>query len=269
MQSVCNRSSLQRLYPGWHELPGQYEENQRVSVKGPWILDIETFNIDERFYLRARKSRKQTTHTPRETTSEVHMPTVHDNSSVMSRAASQQPSTLIENRSIYERDDLEEERNGLEIAAAALGQPGSDGGVPFYTGNQHVTTATSSSAMLIPIIGEHTGFTSTLDVSSSGTTLPRHLLIPSRARGCLPEEDREYLRIKGVFTLPGNDACSELLRCYISHVHPVMPIIEINQVLDYYHAGRLQEYNILLLWSVFFAAVNVSCPVGFSGLIRD
>ena len=142
MQSVCNRSSLQRLYPGWHELPGQYEENQRVSVKGPWILDIETFNIDERFYLRARKSRKQTTHTPRETTSEVHMPTVHDNS-IMSRAASQQPSTLIENRSSFERDDLEEERNGLEIAAAALGQPGSDGGVPFYTGNQHVTIATA------------------------------------------------------------------------------------------------------------------------------
>lgn len=100
------------------------------------------FNIDEQIYLRARKSQKQTTHAPRETTSEVHMPTVHDNSSSMSRAASQQPSTLLENRSSYERHDLEEERNGLEIAAAALGQPGSDGGVPFYTGNQHVTTAT-------------------------------------------------------------------------------------------------------------------------------
>lgn len=122
--------------------------------------------------------------------------------------------------------------------------------------------------MLISAIGEQTGFTSALDACSSQNTLPRHLLVPSRAREYLAEEDREYLRIKGVFTLPGNDACSELLRCYISHVHPVMPIIEINHILDYYHAGRLQEYNILLLWSVFFVAVNVSCPMVFSGLNR-
>lgn len=47
-----------------------------------------------------------------------------------------------------------------------------------------------------------------------------------------------------------------------------MPIIEIDQVLDYYHSGRLREYNTLLLWSVFFAAVNVSFPVGLPGLAR-
>jgi hypothetical protein len=37
-----------------------------------------------------------------------------------------------------------------------------------------------------------------------------------------------------------------------------MPVIEVDDILDYQHNGRLHEYNILLLWSIFFAAVNVS-----------
>lgn len=100
--------------------------------------------VDESFHLRARKSQKQTTRGPREIPSEPHMLTAHDNDTPMSRAASQQSSTRLGNRSSYERDDLEEERNGFEIAAATLGQPGASGGVPFYTGNQHDTIATLS-----------------------------------------------------------------------------------------------------------------------------
>jgi hypothetical protein len=38
---------------------------------------------------------------------------------------------------LNERNNIEdEERNGLEIAAAALGQPQRVGQVPFYTGNE-------------------------------------------------------------------------------------------------------------------------------------
>ncbi|KAL5362930.1 fungal-specific transcription factor domain-containing protein [Aspergillus floccosus] len=111
---------------------------------------------------------------------------------------------------------------------------------------------------LISSKGEQTGPTSALDFCSPGTALPRHLLIPSRARKSLPEEDRNFLLAKGVFTLPGNNACASLLRAYMSHVHPIMPIIEIDQILNHYHDGRLNEYNILLLWSVFFAGVNAS-----------
>lgn len=107
-------------------------------------LDPRRRDIDEWFYPRVRKSQKQATRGPREIPSEARTLTIHDNPSIMSRAASQQPSTPLENRSSYERDDLEEERNGFEIAAAALGQPGSNDGVRFYTGNEHDTTATMS-----------------------------------------------------------------------------------------------------------------------------
>ncbi|PLB52883.1 hypothetical protein P170DRAFT_434605 [Aspergillus steynii IBT 23096] len=150
----------------------------------------------------------------------------------MTDADSPQPSRLG-----HERENLEEERNGLEIATAALGQGETNGGVPFYT-------------------GEQTGLTSALDMCSPGMALPRHVLIPSRVRESLPEEDRKFLMAKGVFTLPKRDSCASLLRAYISHVHPVLPIVEIDQLLAHYHDGRLLEYNILLLWSVFFVAVN-------------
>lgn len=45
-----------------------------------------------------------------------------------------------------------------------------------------------------------------------------------------------------------------------------MPVIEVDHILDYQHNGRLHEYNILLLWSIFFAAVNVSRPLVTRGL---
>lgn len=51
-----------------------------------------------------------------------------------------------------------------------------------------------------------------------------------------------------------------MIRAYFRHVHPIMPIIEADQLLGAVATGRLKDYNILLMWSVFFVAVNV-CPV--------
>lgn len=73
----------------------------------------------------------------------------------------------------------------------------------------------------------------------------------------LSDEDRAYLGNKGVFSLPGNEACNSLVRAYFCHVHPIMPIIEADHLLNTFHSGRLGDYNVLLLWSMFFAAVNV------------
>ncbi|KKK21761.1 hypothetical protein ARAM_001698 [Aspergillus rambellii] len=126
-----------------------------------------------------------------------------------------------------------EERNGVEIATAALGQPQNVGEVPFYT-------------------GEGTGPTSALNICS----LPRHFFIPVTNRVSLSDEDRNYLQIKGVFTLPSKAVCDSFLRAYFYHVHPVMPVIDVNLLLNMHHSGRLQEYNLLLLWSIFFVAVN-------------
>lgn len=99
--------------------------------------------------------------------------------------------------------------------------------------------------------------TSTLDLCSSGRRLPQHLLIRTHIPASLADEDRQYLGSKGVFTLPGMEVCENLIRAYFRHVHPIMPIVEADQLLNALQFGRLQDYNILLLWSVFFVAVNV------------
>ncbi|KID81463.1 Transcription factor, fungi [Metarhizium guizhouense ARSEF 977] len=130
-----------------------------------------------------------------------------------------------ESASIYN-----EERSGIEIAEAALGVPRRVGQLPFYSGEQ---------------LGLHVG-----------SSVPRHFLIPSGTETFLEKEDREYLKAKGVLTLPQNDTCAALLRVYLSHVHPVYPVIEVEQLWDCYHNGRLGQYNLLLLWSIFSVAVN-------------
>ncbi|KAL4786961.1 fungal-specific transcription factor domain-containing protein [Aspergillus varians] len=128
----------------------------------------------------------------------------------------------------------DEERNALEIAEAALGNPERAGQVPFYTGDQ-------------------TGITSTLSLSS-GESLARHFLIPSRVPRALSEDDKNYLASKGVFNLPSVEACECLLQAYFSHAHTIVPIIEADKILRFFQAGRLREYNLLLVWSVFFVA---------------
>ncbi|KAJ0421225.1 fungal-specific transcription factor domain-containing protein [Aspergillus carlsbadensis] len=136
------------------------------------------------------------------------------------------------------QDDIQnEERNGLEIAAAALGTSERAGNVPFYTGYK-------------------TGPVSTLSLVATGGSLPQHLLIPSSVSTPLCEEDRAYLASKGVFNLPSHEACECLLQAYFRHVHTIVPVIEADKILEFFHAGRLHEYKLLLVWSVFFVAVN-------------
>ncbi|OGM48902.1 C6 transcription factor [Aspergillus bombycis] len=142
-------------------------------------------------------------------------------------------------REVHDIED--EERNGDEIAAAALGQPRRVGEVPFYT-------------------GDRTGPVSTLDICSPDHSLSRHCLIPSNSQTTLSDDDRDYLQKKGVFTLPKPNTCESLLRAYFYHVHPIMPVIEVDSILNYQHQGRLGDCNILLLWSVFFVAVNFVPP---------
>jgi hypothetical protein len=73
----------------------------------------------------------------------------------------------------------------------------------------------------------------------------------------LYEDDRSYLAKKGVFSLPSHEACEVLLQAYFQHVHTIVPAIEADKILEYFYAGRLHEYKLLLVWSMFFVAVNV------------
>ncbi|KAL4910973.1 hypothetical protein BDW74DRAFT_172427 [Aspergillus multicolor] len=162
---------------------------------------------------------------------------IENDTSTLQRHATDSPAQIGTSRSTSQHDIQDEERNGLEIAAAALGNPERAGQVPFYTGDK-------------------TGITSTLSLLSSGESLPQHLLIPSRVPTSLSDQDRHYLASKGVFNLPSSDTCQCLLQAYFRHVHTIMPIIEADQILHLFQTGRLHEYNLLLVWSVFFVAVN-------------
>lgn len=60
-----------------------------------------------------------------------------------------------------------------------------------------------------------------------------------------------------------------MIRAYFRHVHPIMPIVEADGLLNAVAKGRLGDYNVLLVWSVFFAAVNVGLTIlGWTGLTR-
>ncbi|OPB37651.1 zn2Cys6 transcription factor [Trichoderma guizhouense] len=134
------------------------------------------------------------------------------------------------------RGSPDDQRIGAEISSAALGQS-NQAGRPFYT-------------------GEAPGFTSVLDACSpSQQPVARHILI-SEAPISLSAQDREYLQYKGVFTLPQKSTCNELLRAYFHHVHPMMPIVDATVLLKFHETGKASEWNLLLLWSMFFVAAN-------------
>lgn len=85
----------------------------------------------------------------------------------------------------------------------------------------------------------------------------RHVLMPSRATP-LPEEDLSYLQRKGVFSVPKPETCRALIHAYLRHVHPIMPVVDGRTITSLFAAGQPTGVNLMLLWSIFFAAMPVS-----------
>lgn len=52
-----------------------------------------------------------------------------------------------------------------------------------------------------------------------------------------------------------------MVEAYLLHVHPILPVVEADVLLQHHQSGQLFSYNTLILWSLFFAAVNVSGEV--------
>jgi hypothetical protein len=48
-----------------------------------------------------------------------------------------------------------------------------------------------------------------------------------------------------------------MAQVYLVHIHPILPVIEADVLLNYHPAKKRQDYNLLLLWSLVFVAVNV------------
>lgn len=80
---------------------------------------------------------------------------------------------------------------------------------------------------------------------------------PADAKKIWETHDWVYLQSKGVFDLPSIDVCDSLIRSYFEHVHPLLPIIDAGHFLSQYTLRGASSMNLLLLWSVFFAAANV------------
>jgi hypothetical protein len=71
-------------------------------------------------------------------------------------------------------------------------------------------------------------------------------------------EDLEYLRKKGCFSVPSQSICEELVSCYFRLVHPFIPVINATRFLEDFVEGKYLGTNLLVLWSMFFAAASVS-----------
>lgn len=68
--------------------------------------------------------------------------------------------------------------------------------------------------------------------------------------------DVDYLRSKGVFSIPKEAICQKLLSAYFHHVHPILPVVDAAAVLMTFHTGGAAAINLLLLWSMFSVAIN-------------
>lgn len=77
-------------------------------------------------------------------------------------------------------------------------------------------------------------------------------MTPGRLRG----EDLEYLQRKGCFDLPAVPFRRKLIRAYVEHVHPTLPVLDIHWFLEvmsgHRPGGRL--ISLLLFQAVMFAA---------------
>ncbi|KAL4923009.1 Zn(II)2Cys6 transcription factor [Aspergillus undulatus] len=118
----------------------------------------------------------------------------------------------------------DEERSAADFATASLKPRDAQGsGMPMYTAPQSVA---------------------------------RHIFRPMSHPNLTPQ-DIEYFKLKGCLELPSASVRRDLFHAYFHNVHPILPVVDAAEVLKHEQQGVHQaEHNLLLLWSIFFAAVN-------------
>ncbi|PON27027.1 hypothetical protein TGAM01_v203976 [Trichoderma gamsii] len=132
----------------------------------------------------------------------------------------------------------DEERIGVEMVEVALGYPRRTGQIPYY-------------------VGEQTGGpTSIMHICTTDHAIPRHLLLPEAKQIVLTDDERAFLRSKGVYSFLSDTTMECMIRAYFHHVHPIMPVLEADTLLEHYRSKRMHEYNLILLWSMCSIASN-------------
>lgn len=73
----------------------------------------------------------------------------------------------------------------------------------------------------------------------------------------LLDEDLEYLQRKGAFTVPEHESCVEILRTYVFSVHPFMPVLNVEQVVEAVLRNQDDsQISLLLFQAVMFAGLH-------------
>lgn len=109
------------------------------------------------------------------------------------------------------------------------------------------------------LVGDQQGIGYILDIVGEPSVVSQHYGLPYMANihDSLPQ-DVAYLRSKGVFSIPSEPVCHALLTAYFHHVHPILPVVDAAAVLTTFRNGGASALNLLLLWSMFSVAANVS-----------
>ena len=97
-------------------------------------------------------------------------------------------------------------------------------------------------------------------MTPGGTDQELFYLVPRHGKRSKKPEELAFLRAKGAFSIPAKEVCDDLICAYFHHVHPFLPIIDAGYFLARYLGHGCQNINLLLLWSMFLAAANVSKP---------
>ena len=85
-----------------------------------------------------------------------------------------------------------------------------------------------------------------------------HFLLPRPSTSARQPYEIDFLRRKGAFSLPSEDVCDDLVRYYFHHVHYLFPVVDAISFLNEYVKNGCQNISLLLIWSMFLAAANVS-----------
>lgn len=95
-------------------------------------------------------------------------------------------------------------------------------------------------------------------LSLLNSTLPSFIRPLSKS---LADDDLEFLERKGAFVLPESDIRDEILRCYVSTIHPFMPILDIRAFLTAVtNTTKGDRISLLLFQAVMFAGLSALDP---------
>ncbi|KAL3460085.1 fungal-specific transcription factor domain-containing protein [Aspergillus heterothallicus] len=79
----------------------------------------------------------------------------------------------------------------------------------------------------------------------------------------LNDEDVRYLQIKGAMSVPERSSLRVFIRAYVDHVHPYMPILDLQALLSSICENRAESrVSVFLMQAILFASVSF-VPEGF------